>query len=216
MDLLGVQGANLTGKRFGKLIALEKVRIGYSKYKWRCVCDCGNEHFVNTYHLLHGDVKSCGCERFKACVTHGMTETRLYHIWCTMKARCLRPTSQKYERYGGRGITVCDEWRDDFTKFYDWAVSNGYRDDLSIDRINNDDGYYPENCRWATAEQQANNTSANRFIEYKGEKLTIRQASKKYGVEYRLLLRRLWRGWDVERAIETPKITKFLGEKATA
>lgn len=208
---MGVQGADLTGQRFGKLLVIEKVKFGYANYKWRCVCDCGNEHFVKTYHLLHGDVKSCGCEHFKACVTHGMTETRLYHIWCTMKARCYRKTAQKYQRYGGRGIVMCEEWKNDFQSFYDWSMANGYQDNLSIDRIDNDGNYYPSNCRWADARTQANNTSSNIYFEYNGERKTLSQLAREHNIKPSIVSGRIKRGWDVKRAIETPRITTFLG-----
>lgn len=211
MDAVGVQGADLTGQRFGKLLVIEKVKFGYANYKWRCVCDCGNEHFVKTYHLLHGDVKSCGCEHFKACVTHGMTETRLYHIWCTMKARCYRKTAQKYQRYGGRGIVMYEEWKNDFQSFYDWSMANGYQDNLSIDRIDNDGNYYPSNCRWTDARTQANNTSSNIYFEYNGERKTLSQLAREHNIKPSIVSSRIKRGWDAKRAIETPRITTFLG-----
>lgn len=206
---MGVQGVDLTGKRFGKLTVIEKVRMSYAKYKWRCICDCGNEHFVNTYHLTHGDVKSCGCEQYKACVTHGMAETRLYHIWCTMKARCYRETAQKYPRYGARGIKMLEEWKNDFQSFYDWSMANGYQENLSIDRIDNDGDYCPSNCRWADARTQANNTSTNVYIEYKGEIKTMSQLAREHNIKPSIVSRRIKRGWDAERAIETPRITTF-------
>lgn len=202
---------DLTGKRFGNLVVLYDtgIRSKHGEIYWMCKCDCGNLTRVQGKHLRSGNIKSCGCKRFEACKTHGQTNTRLYNIWCTMKARCIRKTSQKYNRYGGRGIKICDEWKN-FEPFYNWSMSHGYNENLSIDRIDNNGNYEPSNCRWATAVQQANNTSENRIIEYKGEKMTISEASRKYNVSYKLLYKRIKRGWDINRAIETPKITTFL------
>ena len=122
-----------------------------------------------------------------------------------MKARCNRPSSNKYQSYGGRGIKLYPEW-EKFESFYEWAMSHGYQDNLSIDRINNDGNYEPDNCRWATAIQQSNNTRANKKYEYRGETLTLAEISRKYGVKYALLNRRLRRGWSIEDAITTPKL----------
>lgn len=200
---MGVQGVDLTGQKFGKLRVIEKVKIGYGKYKWRCVCDCGKEHFVRTYHLVHGNVKSCGCEHFKACVTHGMTYSRLYYIWSAMKARCSNPKTENYPRYGGRGISVCNEWRQ-FERFRDWAYSNGYTDELTIDRIDNDRDYCPGNCRWVPMSEQAKNTRANRIIEYKGEKKILSDMARRYGLKPSVVSHRLSRGWSIGEALEMP------------
>lgn len=202
---------DLTGKRFGNLTVLYDtgIRTKSGHVYWMCKCDCGNLTSVQGKHLISGNIKSCGCKHFEACKTHGKTNTRLYHIWCTMKARCIRKTDHKYNRYGGRGIKICDEWMN-FEPFYNWAMSNGYNENLSIDRIDNNGNYEPSNCRWATPVQQANNRSENRIIEYKGEKMTVSDASRKYNVPYRLLYGRIHRGWGANRAIETPRITTFL------
>lgn len=115
---------------------------------WNCKCICGNEKIVPSHKLRCGEYKSCGCMHNK--YGHGLTNTRLYHIWRTMKARCLDKNTQKYPRYGGRGITICEEWKSDFQAFYDWAMANGYREDLTIDRIDADGNYEPSNCQWLT------------------------------------------------------------------
>lgn len=206
---LGAPGVDLKGRRFGYLTVKNKVKVSYGKYKWLCLCDCGKEHLVNTYHLLNGDIVSCGCMHYK--IGHGQTNTRLYHIWCTMKARCNRKSSAKYRRYGGRGIRLCNEWRC-FENFYSWAMENGYDETLSINRIDNDGDYCPENCRWATVKQQANNTSRTKRITAFGQTHSVSEWSEITGIDAKLIYRRLYRGWSEEAALTIPK-GKFAGGK---
>lgn len=137
---------------------------------------------------------------------HGMKKTRLYRIWQAMKTRCYNPNSERYSDYGGRGISVCDEWKNDFLAFYGWAMSHGYSDNLSIDRIENDKGYFPDNCRWADSDTQANNSRHNRQLEYKGEKHTLSEWCKRLNLSRSMVNDRINAyGWTVERAFETPK-----------
>lgn len=158
---------NLIGQKFGRLTVVDRAPNDKSLHaNWVCKCSCGNTKVVGARHLKSGNTISCGCyakERSsERNTTHGMSNTRLFHIWTGMNGRCYCHGHNAYSRYGGRGIGVCDEWRHDFEGFYNWAMSTGYDDSLSIDRINNDKGYEPSNCRWATPKQQANNRRNNR------------------------------------------------------
>lgn len=192
---------DLTGQRFGRLVVLRRektLKRGISR--WLCQCDCGEQTVTSTGSLRSGLTRSCGCLHREAAreqglksATHGLTETRLYRVWGNMKTRCYNKRNRNYARWGARGITVCDEWRSDFQAFYDWAMANGYEDGLSIDRIDNDRGYSPDNCRWATPEQQANNTRKTTSIECNGEAYTLAQWSKKLGIDKTTLFYRLKR-----------------------
>lgn len=166
----GRKPLDLSGQRFGRLIALEWVSTNkQGNSEWLCVCDCGKEVIVNSQKLKSGKTKSCGClsreltiKRNSEGFKYNARKNRIYRIYYGMKTRCYNPNEPGYHRYGGRGISICDEWLNSFETFQKWALSHGYRNDLSIDRINNDGNYEPSNCRWATAKEQANNRSTNK------------------------------------------------------
>jgi len=158
---------DLTGHKIGRLtVSYRAENNKYGNTMWHCVCDCGNEKDVLSSTLLSGHAKSCGCyktEHLKSQsrramnTKHGESFTRLYRIWAGMIYRCMNPNSKDYPDYGGRGITVCREWRESYIKFRDWAKASGYEDRLTVDRKDNDRGYSADNCRWATAAQQCEN-----------------------------------------------------------
>lgn len=195
---------DLTGKTFGRLTVIRYAgKAKNQKALWECECSCGNRIIAQGVNLRNGNTSSCGClhkEKFNG-YKHGLKHTKLYNIWGAMKARCLNPHTKSYKNYGGRGITICEEWINDFKCFYDWAISNGYEENLSIDRIDVNGNYEPSNCRWVDAETQANNTRTNRKIEYNGKILTIAQWEKATGLP---IWNRLNSGWTLEECFERP------------
>lgn len=207
---------DLTGQKFGRLTVIE--RAGSDKYKnamWLCKCDCEKQAkcVVNGSYLRQGLSQSCGCynrelnsERMK---THGESKTRLYKLWVGMKTRCYNQNRKSYKYYGAEGKAVCDEWKDSFKAFYDWSMSNGYQDNLTIERIDNSKGYSPDNCKWATMKEQSNNTRRNHLIEYKGKKQNLTQWAEELNINYNSLESRVNRlHWDVDRAFKEPKKMK--------
>ena len=158
---------DIVGVRFGRLTVVKKVaksEKGLHGTLWLCNCDCGVQTIVDRNNLNTGNTQSCGClgreRRLAGTVKHHKTNTRLHRIWKAMKTRCYNKNFHAYKYYGERGITICDEWKNDFNAFYAWANSNGYREDLTIDRINTNLEYSPENCRWATMQEQNQNKRA--------------------------------------------------------
>ena len=208
-------GLDLVGETLNKLRVVEFT--GYSHPKrgkvYRCECVCGNTVDVPTAYIRKKSTYSCGCvkrPRKDKGVKRAQVKrngTRLYRIWKNMRRRCNNPNSDYYKNYGGRGIKVCTEW-DNYLVFKEWAISNGYSDGLSIDRINNDGNYEPSNCRWATRKQQNNNARSNINITYKGETKTAAQWADEIGLTRSAIYHRINRGWNTKDIIETP-----LGEK---
>lgn len=198
----------MIGRRFGRFVVIDKgpkhyKPSGQSCNTWLCKCECGNTKIVNGYCLRKGITKSCGCilkEGIRR--THGKSHTRLHNAWCHMRARCKDKNSKDYKDYGGRGITVCEEWDKSFESFYKWSMENGYTDELSIDRIDVNGNYEPSNCRWATNKEQARNTRKNRLLTFNGETKTMAEWSEITGLRPGTIQYRLDKiGWPVEKAL---------------
>lgn len=183
---------DLISRRFGRLtvIGIEGVHTtpcGTKRRMWRCRCDCGKESVVAENNLKNGSTKSCGCWKANGLrqynTKHGGSNDRLYGIWKNMKRRCNSKNDKRYDTYGGKGIKVCNEWNDSYQSFKDWAYANGYNDsaefqECTLDRIDNNGDYEPNNCRWVDKVVQANNTSKNHYIEFNGTKMTIAEFAR--------------------------------------
>lgn len=208
----------LCGKRFGRLLVLEPTdrrdkHCGH--IIWKCLCDCGNITYATTGNLTakNNFTASCGCMRREKHTTHNMSKTSIYKAYTAMKQRCNNPKNQNYFRYGGRGIKVCEEWNGEngFENFYNWAMGHGYKEGLTIDRIDNDDGYSPDNCRWVTQLVQMNNHRRNRYITVDGKKKTISQWARELNASQGMIHWRLQNGWGEKEAVTTPSTRKRMG-----
>lgn len=201
------------GEKFGRLLVLKEISPSTSKYKrimCECICDCGNSTLVSKDHLKSGHTKSCGCYKMERMVEgnlkHGMRHSPVFESWAHMKQRCDNPNDKGYKNYGGRGISYCSEWND-FSVFLKWSLENGYESGLTIDRINNNKDYTPENCRWATRYQQSNNRRCNVKITYNGETHTLSQWCKLLDLKYpRTYYRVVVKGWGAEQAFRKEKL----------
>lgn len=196
---------DLTGQKFGRLTVEKIDERGTRKTYYWCRCDCGKLKSVRSDSLLCGAIRSCGCIKkeqdsinLQANHSHKMSHTRIYEIWQGMKSRCSNPNDKRYNRYGGRGITICDEWKNDFSAFYDWAIKNGYKETLTIDRIDNDGNYTPENCRWATIKAQCRNRSSNIRIKIGDSTKTMIEWCELFNLDYRTINARYKRHPSIE------------------
>lgn len=216
---------DLTGQRFGRLTVMKldhfEMKGVHKRPYWLCQCDCGNIKIITSNSLRKGLTKSCGCLQQEVAHNNfykGIPERRrLYGILFNAKDRCYNENSEYYHNYGGRGITVCNEWmgNDGLEKFIEWALSNGYKEGLTLDRKDNNKGYSPDNCSWETRKHQSNNKRNNVWITLNGETKTLAQWCEKYNVPYaRVETRYTKMGWCIEDALFTPRYKKPKGEKA--
>lgn len=199
---------DMTNYKFNGCTVLKRVENKGEHVCWLCVCKCGNEFVVRGTDIRTRNTKSCGCLNKKLAGDrarkHGNRNSRLYNIWNNMKMRCSNINSINYKNYGERGIKVCDEWFDSFENFYKWAMNSGYDNTLTLDRIDNDDDYKPNNCRWADYTQQERNRRNNHILEYNNEKHSIAEWSDITGIPYSSLWSRIKKGWSVEKALTQP------------
>lgn len=204
---------DLSGQRYGKLVVIERTddrrtEGGQSIIHWTCLCDCGVIKAIRGTSLKIGRTSSCGCLHkelaSEARTTHGKSKKRVYRIYHHMKERCYSPKDKRFSDYGGRGIAICREWKDSFESFYSWAMDNGYQDDLSIDRIDNDGNYEPSNCRWVTSIEQGRNKRTTRNLTLNGETKALSGWAEQYGIPPGRLWGRLRAGWKLEDALTKP------------
>lgn len=194
---------DITGHRFGKLTAIKPTKIISKRSYWLFQCDCGNFRETMAQNVKSGDAFQCDdCNRkarSERSIRHGKSNTRLHHIWVGMRMRCSNPRDTSYHNYGGRGIRVCQEWRE-FEAFDQWAVENGYADSLQIDRMDNDGPYAPWNCRWVPAQVNCQNKRKTVFCTFKGERLCLSEVARRSGVHVNTLRHRLRRGLSIEES----------------
>ena len=191
---------NYIGNKYGYWSVKDikhKNNSGHYRLYFTCICECGKEKEVRADTVLNGTSTNCGCKKNYKKI-HGLTKTRLYNIWGDMKQRCLNAKSKEYHRYGGRGIKICSEWVNCFENFYNWSFKNGYSDELTIDRINNDGNYEPNNCRWVTTKEQKRNWSRNIFITYKGETKCVQDWCEKFGLHNNVVCNRYRKGFPLD------------------
>lgn len=204
------QAIDLSGQRYGRYLVIKRKdseNHRLSEY-WECICDCGNRRDVFGGNLRSGNSRSCGCENRenikRIATVHGMRHTDEYRIWLGMKNRCLNSNDQNYHHYGGRGITICEEWKNDFMAFYNDMGPRPSKQH-SVEREKNHLGYCKDNCKWATAEEQGNNRRNNIFFTYQGVSRTLANWCRVLKLPYKRIYYRIHRDkWSFEKAVTTP------------
>lgn len=200
-----IEFLDLIGKKFGKLTVIKLIRK--PRYSgggtWECLCECGKSKVYYASQLLGNDYKSCGCSQFKGYPAHGKNGIPEHKVWQSMVGRCESPSNPNKHRYAERGITVCERWRNSFNSFYE-DMGPRPTSKHTLERIDNDKGYEPGNCKWATRKEQGRNRSTCHYLEFQGEKLSVVEWAERIGVKPETLHGRLRNGWSVEKALTTP------------
>lgn len=212
LNLMG-KFIDITGERYGKLVAVNPTdkRTKSGGVIWVFKCDCGNTKISPANSVKSGLIKSCGC----LCHTHGMTGTRLFNIWVDMRQRCYNKNYPQFYLWGGKGVKVCDEWLQDFMTFYNWAIENGYANNLSIERKDSNGNYEPSNCKWATPKEQARNISTNRMVTIDGETKGLSEWLDTSPITISTFYKRKNKGMTDKEALFTPSMSnnKFKKKK---
>lgn len=208
---------DLSGKKINYLSVLYfGEKIGNKNY-WVCQCVCGTIKSISADKLNANRAKSCGCLKnqlsAKARIKHGFSNTRLSRILNGIIQRCNNPNLKNYNNYGGRGISICNEWVNNKSSFYKWAIDNGYNDNLEIDRINVNGNYEPNNCRWVDLKTQARNKRTSKVISYGSDKLTVAEWCEKINISQKCFFQRSKLGWDIKKIIETPVLKTWSRKK---
>lgn len=197
---------DLTGKKFGRLTVIKENGRRHGEVCWECKCECGNVVTVPSYTLRIGETQSCGCyqreQTSKINTVHGDTDTSLWRRWRHMLWRCNDQKCKDYKNYGGRGIKVCNEWEDNYLAFKEWSIANGYKEDLTIDRIDVNGDYSPDNCRWITLQEQQNNRRNNIKLIFDGVEKTVSEWAKIANVSPSKIYYRKKKGWTDEQIEE--------------
>lgn len=204
---------DLTGQKFNRLTVVKyHGKVGVSKaVAWQCICDCGKALIVTSGSLKSGKQKSCGCLRKEFKVVHGGYKLAAFRIWAAMKQRCTNPKANRYADYGGRGIKVCDRWQE----FENFLADMGEKPEgMSIDRIDVNGDYGPSNCRWASMKTQGSNRRNNHILTAFGQSKSLAAFADEYKLEYNTLVRRLKKGWEVEKALLEPVNVKCRNKRA--
>lgn len=220
-----LQPKDISGQKFGTLTAIRVVGSdSKNRALWECVCECGAVVVKIGAELRSGHIKSCG-DRSRHAIKHGGYKDRLFKVYTAIKQRCCNPNYFQYKDYGGRGITICNEWLNDYGAFQEWAYKNGYTQEIlpnglnkwTIDRINNNKGYSPDNCRWITTQEQQFNKRDNVVLTFNGETMTATEWAHKLNLSPYIIWARLKSGWSVEETLKTPKLNnRFEREKSVA
>lgn len=220
-----MRSASLEGQVFGRLTVIKRAGSLRGVSCWLCKCSCGRERIVTRAHLKQGGTKSCGCYKREKLIEngqrsgigersrkHGDFGTKLYSIWAGVKRRCQNPNTKHYSDYGGRGIRLCDDWQD-YINFKKWALASGYADGMSIERIDVNSGYCPENCKWIPRRDQALNRRSSIRLEYGNRSFTVKEAAEALGMKERTVMGRVERGWTAEQIFETKLLKNQYGKR---
>lgn len=202
---------DIKGEKYNRWTVLSLDRIENKKAFWLCQCECGTKKVVSSSSLRCGSSKSCGCLHNDNVVRkiNGLSKTKLYTNYANIKQRCYNPKFPLYKNYGARGIIMCEEWLNDFMNFYNWAIQNGYKEGLTIDRIDVSGNYEPNNCRWIPMKEQYHNRTDNIYYIVNNEKKCLAELCKEYNMPYKTVRKRLERNYDIISALKTPIKEKY-------